>query len=178
MAGNNKAAWCTLSKNVPSYLLIGSVLRLESKWWNFRASAVPGCHSILGTRQIPHPLSAESWCSVFYSLWSWTLAWLSTCHLDIWQRVRQILPSKCGQSVPTMTSSKRKSWLDTNVGSGIVHSAQIQRILSQVNQTEVYLGIMLIWSLASSDHTARLWEMSTGETVRQYNGHHKGKLDR
>lgn len=27
---------------------------------------------------------------------------------------------------------------------------------------------------ASSDHTARLWEMASGETVRQYNGHHKG----
>ncbi|KIJ52632.1 hypothetical protein M422DRAFT_156123 [Sphaerobolus stellatus SS14] len=26
---------------------------------------------------------------------------------------------------------------------------------------------------ASSDHVARLWEMSSGETVRQYNGHHK-----
>lgn len=26
---------------------------------------------------------------------------------------------------------------------------------------------------ASSDHVARLWEMATGETVRQYNGHHK-----
>lgn len=29
-------------------------------------------------------------------------------------------------------------------------------------------------SSASSDHTARLWDMSTGETVRQYNGHQKG----
>lgn len=29
---------------------------------------------------------------------------------------------------------------------------------------------------ASSDHTARLWEMASGETVRQYNGHHKGQL--
>jgi len=29
--------------------------------------------------------------------------------------------------------------------------------------------------LASSDHVARLWEMASGETVRQYNGHHKGK---
>lgn len=29
---------------------------------------------------------------------------------------------------------------------------------------------------ASSDHTARLWEMTSGETVRQYNGHHKGEL--
>lgn len=26
---------------------------------------------------------------------------------------------------------------------------------------------------ASSDHVARLWEMQSGETVRQYNGHHK-----
>lgn len=29
--------------------------------------------------------------------------------------------------------------------------------------------------LASSDHVARLWEMATGETVRHYNGHHKGE---
>ena len=77
-----------------------------------------------------------------------------------------------------MTSSKRKSWSDTNVGSGIVHSAQIPRILSQVNQSEVYLKDDPHLALASSDHTARLWEMSSGETVRQYNGHHKGKLDR
>ncbi|KDQ16207.1 hypothetical protein BOTBODRAFT_54041 [Botryobasidium botryosum FD-172 SS1] len=26
---------------------------------------------------------------------------------------------------------------------------------------------------ASSDHVARLWELSSGDTVRQYNGHHK-----
>ncbi|KAH9934688.1 WD40 repeat-like protein [Fomitopsis serialis] len=29
---------------------------------------------------------------------------------------------------------------------------------------------------ASSDHTARLWEMASGETVRQYNGHHKATI--
>jgi len=29
---------------------------------------------------------------------------------------------------------------------------------------------------ASSDHTARLWEMASGETVRQYNGHHKAAV--
>jgi len=29
---------------------------------------------------------------------------------------------------------------------------------------------------ASSDHTARLWEVSSGETVRQYNGHHKAAV--
>ncbi|KAF8590431.1 WD40 repeat-like protein [Ramaria rubella] len=29
---------------------------------------------------------------------------------------------------------------------------------------------------ASSDHVARLWEMATGETVRQYNGHHKAVI--
>lgn len=26
---------------------------------------------------------------------------------------------------------------------------------------------------ASSDHVARLWDLETSETVRQYNGHHK-----
>jgi len=29
---------------------------------------------------------------------------------------------------------------------------------------------------ASSDHVARLWELSSGETVRQYNGHHKAAV--
>ncbi|KAJ7349201.1 WD40 repeat-like protein [Mycena albidolilacea] len=30
--------------------------------------------------------------------------------------------------------------------------------------------------IASSDHTARLWEMASGESVRQYNGHHKAAV--
>lgn len=29
---------------------------------------------------------------------------------------------------------------------------------------------------ASSDHVARLWELSSGETVRQYNGHRKAAV--
>ncbi|KAL1933441.1 hypothetical protein VTP01DRAFT_7531 [Rhizomucor pusillus] len=29
---------------------------------------------------------------------------------------------------------------------------------------------------ASSDHVARLWELSQGETIRQYNGHHKAAV--
>jgi target of rapamycin complex subunit LST8 len=29
---------------------------------------------------------------------------------------------------------------------------------------------------ASSDHTARLWDLSTGETIRQYQGHHKAAV--
>jgi G protein beta subunit-like protein len=37
------------------------------------------------------------------------------------------------------------------------------------------VGILVLRPLsASSDHTARLWEMASGNTVRQYNGHHKG----
>lgn len=30
--------------------------------------------------------------------------------------------------------------------------------------------------LASSDHIARLWELSSGKTIRQYSGHHKGAV--
>lgn len=37
-----------------------------------------------------------------------------------------------------------------------------------------YTQLVSITSVASSDHVARLWEMASGETVRQYNGHHKG----
>lgn len=29
---------------------------------------------------------------------------------------------------------------------------------------------------ASSDHVARLWELQNGETIRQYNGHHKAAV--
>jgi target of rapamycin complex subunit LST8 len=29
---------------------------------------------------------------------------------------------------------------------------------------------------ASSDHIARLWELSSGKTIRQYSGHHKGAV--
>ena len=29
---------------------------------------------------------------------------------------------------------------------------------------------------ASSDHVARLWELSSGETIRQYNGHHRAAV--
>ncbi|CAG8452348.1 4414_t:CDS:2 [Acaulospora colombiana] len=30
--------------------------------------------------------------------------------------------------------------------------------------------------LASSDHSARLWDLQQGETIRQYNGHHKAAV--
>ena len=39
----------------------------------------------------------------------------------------------------------------------------------------IFIGaIITTRPIASSDHTARLWEMASGDTVRQYNGHHKG----
>jgi len=37
-----------------------------------------------------------------------------------------------------------------------------------------YEKISLI--IASSDHIARLWELSSGKTIRQYSGHHKGAV--
>ena len=143
-------------ENVPLYFLIGAVLRLESKWWNSRASAVPHCHSIPGTWQyltrcllspdaryvIP---CTEASCSSMGPHWliypilsypcgseRWLEYQISFRYLGYNVFGRYYVPSKCGQSVPTMTSSKRKSWLDTNVGSGIVHSVQIPRILSLV----------------------------------------------
>ena len=30
--------------------------------------------------------------------------------------------------------------------------------------------------IASSDHVSRLWELGQGETIRQYNGHHKAAV--
>lgn len=38
---------------------------------------------------------------------------------------------------------------------------------------DMFTGVCLMIA-ASSDHTARLWKMATGEEERQYKGHHKG----
>lgn len=35
---------------------------------------------------------------------------------------------------------------------------------------------LLTQGTASSDHVARLWELVQGETIRQYNGHHKAAV--
>ena len=53
---------------------------------------------------------------------------------------------------------------------------QIQHTLSQVSCGAPLTIAPRVSSIvaASSDHTARLWKMASGETVRQYNGHHKG----
>ncbi len=35
---------------------------------------------------------------------------------------------------------------------------------------------MGLWRAASSDHAARLWDLTSGETVRQYDGHHRAAV--
>lgn len=64
----------------------------------------------------------------------------------------------------------------TKDGYGIAPLAQIPPTWSQVRCLNFgNIFTLTKRNLASSDHTARLWEMASGETVRQYNGHHKGK---
>lgn len=89
---------------------------------------------------------------------------------------RRILPSRSGRSPPTTTSSSKKSYRDTKGGYGTAPSVPIPHILSPVSscRSQVNVDLALTSMLASSDHTARLWEMASGDTVRQYNGHHKG----
>ena len=36
--------------------------------------------------------------------------------------------------------------------------------------------IITMIMIASSDHVSRLWELGQGETIRQYNGHHKAAV--
>lgn len=68
----------------------------------------------------------------------------------------------------------RGYWWAISVGFGTVLSALILPIWLRVRYGKPIKIHVLIVHLASSDHTARLWEMASGETVRQYNGHHKG----
>lgn len=104
---------------------------------------------------------------------------VSSIHLRVpgtWPLVRLTQQSRSGRSVPTMSFITRKLCKAISAGYGIALSAQTQRILLLVRSNSS-LSIptpMLTKYKASSDHTARLWDMATGVTVRQYNGHHKG----
>jgi G protein beta subunit-like protein len=55
-------------------------------------------------------------------------------------------------------------------------SADSAYLVTGEHKSSTYIATFLCLLPASSDHTARLWEMSSGETVRQYNGHHKGRI--
>ena len=62
------------------------------------------------------------------------------------------------------------------VGYGVLGRLCLSRLRSVTspfrNETNVADSV-LYDSAASSDHTARLWELASGTTVRQYSAHHK-----
>lgn len=94
-------------------------------------------------------------------------------------RALQIPPWRYGLYLKIMNSNKRRFFKVTNAGCGIVRSVPTLLILLQVSISTINfiyrMSCILLLTSASSDHTARLWEMASGETVRQYNGHHKGE---
>lgn len=112
------------------------------------------------------PCGSERWLE-----WQFSFRYLATCSADTTVKVWSISPNYDFKQDKVLIGHQRWVW-------DCAFSADSAYLVTGYSDWDFIYWMKLIYYLASSDHTARLWEMSTGETVRQYNGHHKGKLDR
>ncbi len=94
---------------------------------------------------------------------------LATCSADTTVKIWSISPNYEFKLEKTLQGHQRWVW-------DCAFSADSAYLVTG-NEQPLFVASFIVLelsSLASSDHTARLWDMSTGETVRQYNGHQKG----
>lgn len=167
-------------------LCSGQLLRLALRAWVHHRSATGD--NVQRSLQVHHARPSLARCQVCLflvrhykgnALRRWLLRPL-TCMLSGTSRhARRTRQSRSGRQITMSLGSKRSSRA-TSDGSGTRRSAQTRRTSSQVKLARLanmsfptWLTVCVYVSLASSDHVARLWELATGETVRQYNGHHR-----
>ena len=96
------------------------------------------------------------------------LRYLATCSADTTVKIWSISPSYDFKQEKILIGHQRWVW-------DCAFSADSAYLVTGKYLCDFRLYLYHLAQLASSDHTARLWEMSSGETVRQYNGHHKGR---
>ena len=130
-------------------------------------STSPGCCSVRTSSETRvRPLYPLPICSADRYL---TSRYLATCSADTTVKIWSVSPSFEFRLDKALQGHQRWVW-------DCAFSADSAYLV-----TGVYITLVSIYDIglnftnsASSDHTARLWEMASGETVRQYNGHHKG----
>ncbi|CDO72889.1 hypothetical protein BN946_scf185002.g74 [Trametes cinnabarina] len=94
--------------------------------------------------------------------------YLATCSADTTIKIWSISPNYEFKHEKTLQGHQRWVW-------DCAFSADSAYLVTGAYYTGAFRASVLTDCVpASSDHTARLWDMSTGETVRQYNGHQKG----
>lgn len=97
---------------------------------------------------------------------------LATCSADTTVTIWSISPNYEFKQERVLIGHQRWVWdCAFSADSAYLVTGELTLRLKRMS----WKGYMRVFS-ASSDHTARLWEMSTGDTVRQYNGHHKGSF--
>ena len=95
---------------------------------------------------------------------------LATCSADTTVKIWSVSPNYDFKVDKVLQGHQRWVWdcAFSADSAYLVTGKEVSQLLRTIP------GLLRIPLKASSDHTARLWEMASGETVRQYNGHHKG----
>lgn len=153
---------------------------------------VLSCPFLSGTQELSFPsILKQGWSRLTSVLPFLPLMLGSPPGLDTSRRARPTRRSRSGLR-RTLSSSSSACSRATSAGCGTVLFRPTQRTSSLVRSpsppclpsffppSRAY-GVRVsgadisvcVFTLASSDHVARLWELATGETVRQYNGHHR-----
>src|SRR5260221_12096259 len=96
-----------------------------------------------------------------------TFSYLATCSADTTVKIWSISPSHDFKHERSLVGHQRWVW-------DCAFSADSAYLVTGNVLAKYEPPISFFFLIASSDHTARLCEMASGETVRQYNGHHKG----
>lgn len=107
---------------------------------------------------------SEFWADSFTDI----ARFLATCSADTTVKIWSVSPSFDFKQEKVLVGHQRWVW-------DCAFSADSAYLVTGKVFSIFFRLTLIIMDVASSDHTARLWEMASGETVRQYNGHHKGE---
>lgn len=102
---------------------------------------------------------------------------LATCSADTTVKIWSIGPSFDFKLEKTLQGHQRWVW-DAAFSADSAYLVTGTGLLTSemIDPTVPCLSWLSLRRVASSDHVARLWELASGETVRQYNGHSKAAV--
>lgn len=149
---------------------------MESQRRAVRSPTFPSRYEISRTQQVPHALPPQPRCKVRLTMaclcaTAEKFRHLATCSADTTVKIWSISHNYEFKHEKTLTGHQRWVW-DCAFSADSAYLVTGARLM--IDPRSLIHKVFAF--AASSDHTARLWEMASGETVRQYNGHHKGQL--
>lgn len=162
------------------------MLCVESQWRELETASISSCYKVSSSSEIFNSMSSKSRREVrthththFWNKHNDLLfRYLATCSADTTVKIWSIAPNYEFVQEKVLQGHQRWVW-------DCAFSADSAYLVTGQDLFFCFVFVLALdcvlkleWRFAaSSDHTARLWEMASGETVRQYNGHHKGETD-